>query len=131
MRLITAISVISATGALASNHAYEAPAYQAEGQVAGAVSSSWSEPSAQWAADAAAYVPHTSILVETVTSTAPMVHETAAVMVHETETTSAMVHEVTSSAVVHEATVTAYTASVSPPMAHEGPKTHTVSHNTT
>lgn len=133
MRFSIALSVISATGALASNMA-----------MADTPSSGYAD---MWASQSAALVESSTMVHETaaspammhdatptammhdITSTAMMHETTSAAMMHET-TSAAMMHETVSAAVMHDVTsaVSGYTASVSPPMVHEGPVTHTVSH---
>lgn len=122
MRFSTALSVISATGALANNYGMAMA----------------DTPSASIIHTALAAVVESSIMVHETAASSAMMHDTttSAVMIHATPTaimheitSTAMIHETTSAAVMHEVSsaVSGYTASASPPMAHEGPATHTVS----
>lgn len=77
-----------------------------------------------------------SVMMHDATTSPVMMHDTPTAIMHEI-TSTAMIHETASAAMTHEtistmvhditSAVSGYTASVSPPMAHEGPMTHTVS----
>lgn len=77
-----------------------------------------------------------SAMMYDTTTSAAMMHPTATAIMHEVAS-AAIIKETTSAAMAHEtmstmmhgvtSAVAAYTASVSPPMAHGGPMTHTVS----
>lgn len=125
MRLSTAISVLSASGVLAGN--YGMPVVDTPPAENANVWASKPTHTALYAAVESSVMIHksgvSSVMVHDATSTPTIHHATSAAMIHET--TAAMVHETISSA------APGYTASASPPMAHEGPITHTVSHTNT
>lgn len=122
MRLSTAISVLSASGALAGN--YGMPVADTPAGYSSGWASKPTTHTALYAAVEPSVVAHSSglssAMVHDAASTATIHHSTPTPMIHET--TAAMVHQTISSA------APGYTASVSPPMVHEGPITHTVSH---
>lgn len=139
MRLSTALSVISATGALA-NYGMGMADTPPSGY-----SNVWTTQPASHTALAAVMEPSpmvhetsaSSVMMHDATISPVMMHDTPTAIMHEI-TSTAMIHETASAAMMHESistmvhdvtpAVSGYTASVSPPMAHEGPMTHTVSH---
>lgn len=111
MRLSTAISVLSASGALAGNYGMPVAGAPPAGH-----SSVWASKPALYAAADPSAMAHGSGM--------------SSVMAHDA-TKTPTVHHTTSTTMAHETTPPAahgYAASVSPPMVHEGPITHTVSH---